>query len=102
MSNAQTPIFDRRQLIAAGAGVAGVAAGVKVQAQTAQSLTLQTPCVVSTWPFGVAANAAAWAVLSKGTGAWELGRARRGHPGRPDALRAHWRRPLVAATQGSC
>ena len=24
------------------------------------------PCVVSTWPFGVAANKAAWTVLSKG------------------------------------
>jgi N4-(beta-N-acetylglucosaminyl)-L-asparaginase len=66
MSNEKTPTFDRRQLIAAGAGVVGVAAGVKAEAQTAQALKLQTPCVVSTWPFGVAANAAAWAVLSKG------------------------------------
>jgi N4-(beta-N-acetylglucosaminyl)-L-asparaginase len=69
MSNAQTPIFDRRQLITAGAGVAavaGLAAGLKVEAQTAQPVKLQTPCVVSTWDFGVAANAAAWRVLSKG------------------------------------
>ena len=29
-------------------------------------MKLSTPCVVSTWDFGVAANAAAWAVLSKG------------------------------------
>ena len=27
---------------------------------------MKLPCVVSTWPFGVAANKAAWAVLSKG------------------------------------
>ncbi|THD63845.1 N(4)-(beta-N-acetylglucosaminyl)-L-asparaginase [Phenylobacterium sp.] len=69
MSNPQTPTFDRRQLIAAGAGaaaVAGLAAGVRAEAQTAQPVKLSTPCVVSTWDFGVAANAAAWAVLSKG------------------------------------
>jgi N4-(beta-N-acetylglucosaminyl)-L-asparaginase len=29
-------------------------------------IQLKLPCVVSTWPFGVPANKAAWAVLSKG------------------------------------
>ena len=27
---------------------------------------MKLPCVISTWPFGVAANKAAWTVLSKG------------------------------------
>ena len=69
MPDPQTPTFDRRQLIAAGAGVAAIAGLAKAQAQTAQPLKLSTPCVVSTWDFGVAANAAAWAVLHKGGGA---------------------------------
>src|ERR1700761_7126563 len=63
MSNPRAPTFDRRRLIAA---VAGLAAGVRAEAQTARPVKLSTPCVVSTWDFGVAANAAAWAVLSKG------------------------------------
>src|SRR6478735_5785155 len=29
-------------------------------------IQMKLPCVVSTWPFGVAANKAAWTVLSKG------------------------------------
>ncbi|HLZ76352.1 N(4)-(beta-N-acetylglucosaminyl)-L-asparaginase [Phenylobacterium sp.] len=56
-------MFDRRQLIAAGA-IAGLAA--KAEAQAAQPVKLSTPCVVSTWDFGVAANGAAWKVLAKG------------------------------------
>jgi N4-(beta-N-acetylglucosaminyl)-L-asparaginase len=69
MPNPPPLTFDRRQLITAGAGVAavaGLAAGVNAEAQTAQPVKLSTPCVVSTWDFGVAANAAAWAVLAKG------------------------------------
>ena len=27
---------------------------------------MKLPCVVSTWPFGVPANKAAWTILSKG------------------------------------
>jgi len=57
---------DRRQLITASVGAATMGLGVKAQAQTAAPVRLQIPCVVSTWDFGVAANAAAWAVLSKG------------------------------------
>src|ERR1700761_6486182 len=63
MSNPRAPTFDRRRLIAA---VAGLAAGVRAEAQTARPVKLSTPCVVSTWDFGVAANAAAWGVLAKG------------------------------------
>jgi N4-(beta-N-acetylglucosaminyl)-L-asparaginase len=67
MSKPPSLALDRRQLIAAGGGaLAGLAAGGQARAQAAPSLKLQTPCVVSTWDFGVAANAAAWAVLSKG------------------------------------
>ena len=66
MSTPPAPGPDRRQLIVAGLGVAAIAVGAKAQAQTAQPVRLQIPCVVSTWDFGVAANAAAWAVLAKG------------------------------------
>ncbi|HEY4274440.1 MAG TPA: isoaspartyl peptidase/L-asparaginase, partial [Rhizomicrobium sp.] len=31
-----------------------------------KGIQMQLPCVISTWPFGVAANKAAWAILSKG------------------------------------
>ena len=67
MSSPQTPTIDRRQLITAGAGVAadaGLAAAA--EAQTTLAVKQKTPCVVSTWDFGIAANAAAWAVLAKG------------------------------------
>jgi N4-(beta-N-acetylglucosaminyl)-L-asparaginase len=67
MSKPPSFALDRRQLIAAGGGaLAGLAAGAQALAQAAPPLKLQAPCVVSTWDFGVAANAAAWAVLSKG------------------------------------
>ena len=69
MPDPQRPTFDRRRLITAGAGVAAVAglsAGAQAQTSGGQPVKLKTPCVVSTWDFGVAANAAAWAVLSKG------------------------------------
>jgi N4-(beta-N-acetylglucosaminyl)-L-asparaginase len=66
MSNPFVAGPDRRQLIAASAGLMAAAAGARAEAQVDQPVKLQTPCVVSTWDFGVAANAAAWAVLSKG------------------------------------
>ena len=43
-------------LLAKGAGAATDPAGIQ----------MKLPCVVSTWPFGVAANKGAWTVLSKG------------------------------------
>ncbi len=67
MSIPKSPALDRRQLITAGAGAASLAGlAAAAQAQSAPTVKLKTPCVVSTWDFGVAANAAAWAVLSKG------------------------------------
>jgi N4-(beta-N-acetylglucosaminyl)-L-asparaginase len=68
MPKSSLPSFDRRQLIGAGAGAvaAGLASGAQAQTPSAPALKLSTPCVVSTWDFGVAANAAAWSVLSKG------------------------------------
>ncbi|MBS0364063.1 MAG: N(4)-(beta-N-acetylglucosaminyl)-L-asparaginase [Proteobacteria bacterium] len=60
-----SPVLDRRQLIGAAA-VAGLAGGGPAAAQAGPGLKLSRPCVVSTWDFGVAANAAAWKVLSRG------------------------------------
>ncbi len=59
-------MVNRRQII--GASVMGpslLAAGVASAADPA-GVKLGRPCVISTWDFGVAANQAAWAVLSKG------------------------------------
>ena len=57
-------MMNRRGLI--GASLVGSAMlGAKVSAAEA-SVKLEGPCVISTWDFGVAANQAAWAVLSKG------------------------------------
>jgi N4-(beta-N-acetylglucosaminyl)-L-asparaginase len=53
--------------VALGAAAVAVAASpAQAQGAAAASLKLTTPCVVSTWDFGVAANAAAWKVLSGG------------------------------------
>jgi len=63
------PAIDRRQLVTGALGVSALGAAAvagAAQAQGAAPLKLQLPCVVSTWDFGVAANAAAWAVLSTG------------------------------------
>jgi N4-(beta-N-acetylglucosaminyl)-L-asparaginase len=60
---------DRRDFITASLlAPALLAASVKgAAAQTTRpSVKLGLPCVISTWDFGVAANQAAWAVLSKG------------------------------------
>ena len=67
-------MMNRRGLIKAGlTGPAIMAAGAAsaANAQTNQGgadggTKLSLPCVISTWDFGVAANQAAWAVLSKG------------------------------------
>ena len=61
-------MLNRRGLIGAslvgsglmGAGAASAAAG------SAGGVQLTKPCVISTWDFGVPANQAAWAILSKG------------------------------------
>ena len=61
-------MLNRRGLIGAslvgsglmGAGAASAAVG------SAGGVQLTKPCVISTWDFGVPANQAAWAILSKG------------------------------------
>ena len=60
-------MIDRRSMIAAAAvaAPAGLAASA-VRADAPQGVRLPRPCVVSTWDFGVPANQAAWAILSKG------------------------------------
>ena len=59
-------MIDRRRVIKASvAGGAAFTAG-SAAAQGGAGLKLGRPCVISTWDFGVAANQAAWAVLSKG------------------------------------
>jgi N4-(beta-N-acetylglucosaminyl)-L-asparaginase len=62
-------MFNRRSVLkASGLGTAMLAAGGLEAAKAAAPAgrTLSLPCVISTWDFGVAANQAAWAVLSKG------------------------------------
>jgi N4-(beta-N-acetylglucosaminyl)-L-asparaginase len=62
-------MMNRRGLIKAGlTGPAMMAAGAATtaSAQAGGGAKLTLPCVISTWDFGVAANQAAWAVLSKG------------------------------------
>lgn len=57
-------MLNRRGLI--GASLVG-SAMLGAKASAAQPVTkLDGPCVISTWDFGVAANQAAWAVLSEG------------------------------------
>jgi N4-(beta-N-acetylglucosaminyl)-L-asparaginase len=59
-------MINRRDIIKASlvASPTLIAAEAGAQAPAPAALTL--PCVISTWDFGVAANRAAWAVLSKG------------------------------------
>ena len=65
---------DRRNLFrgaVAGAGLVLASAGRSLAQfssppHAVRPVRLQKPCVVSTWDFGVAANLAAWEVLSKG------------------------------------
>jgi N4-(beta-N-acetylglucosaminyl)-L-asparaginase len=63
--------MQRRDLLAGmTAGVTALGAGAAAEAAPRKARlagpSLKTPCVISTWDFGVAANQAAWAVLSKG------------------------------------
>ena len=59
---------DRRTILKTSLLVPAAALlGKSASAATgAKGIQMQVPCVVSTWPFGVAANKAAWTVLSKG------------------------------------
>jgi N4-(beta-N-acetylglucosaminyl)-L-asparaginase len=59
---------DRRDFMTASLiAPALLAAGARsAAAQSRPSVKLNLPCVVSTWDFGIAANQAAWAVLTKG------------------------------------
>ena len=47
-------------------GSAALAASGAAAAADPAAVKLSLPCVISTWDFGVAANQAAWAILSKG------------------------------------
>ena len=60
-------MMNRRGLIKAGLPAIMAAGGAgAASAQTSGATKLTLPCVISTWDFGVAANQAAWAVLSRG------------------------------------
>ena len=63
---------DRRGFLKAsvlGASAAALAGGAHALAGTSETTKRSVgPRVVSTWDFGVAANQAAWGVLSKGGG----------------------------------
>lgn len=57
---------DRRTLLKASLLAPAMFAGQASAAAGPVGIQMKLPCVVSTWPFGVAANKAAWTVLSKG------------------------------------
>jgi len=58
---------DRRSLLAAAiAAPAAFAPQARAAGSRGKSFRLSTPCVVSTWDFGIAANQAAFAVLEHG------------------------------------
>ena len=57
---------DRRSMIKASLLAPALFAGRASAATGDAGIQMKLPCVISTWPFGVAANKAAWAVLSKG------------------------------------
>jgi len=64
-------MINRRAFIEASVIGSSVlaATGAALEASAAETPTapkLSLPCVISTWDFGIAANQAAWAVLSKG------------------------------------
>jgi N4-(beta-N-acetylglucosaminyl)-L-asparaginase len=57
---------DRRSLIKASLLAPALLARSASAATGPAGIQMKIPCVVSTWPFGVAANKTAWTVLSKG------------------------------------
>ena len=57
---------DRRSMLKASLLVPAMFAKSASAATGPAGIQMKLPCVVSTWPFGVAANKAAWTVLSKG------------------------------------
>lgn len=57
-------MLNRRDVIKAG--MAGSALAATSGSAAEGSIQLTTPCVISTWDFGVAANQAAWQVLAVG------------------------------------
>ncbi len=57
---------DRRSVLKASLLAPALLARPASAASGVSGIQLKLPCVVSTWPFGVPANKAAWAVLSKG------------------------------------
>jgi len=61
-------MIDRRTLAFGAATLGAAASGAKgaTTGATGGGVQLTLPLVISTWDFGVAANQAAWAILSKG------------------------------------
>jgi len=58
---------DRRWILKASVLAPAALAGARAMAaEGARGPKLTTPCVISTWDFGVAANQAAWTILAKG------------------------------------
>ncbi len=57
---------DRRTILKASLLAPALFARPASAATGPAGIQMKLPCVVSTWPFGVAANKAAWTVLSKG------------------------------------
>src|SRR5665213_3001216 len=57
---------DRRSLIKASLLAPALFARPASAATGPAGIQMKLPCVISTWPFGVAANRAAWTVLSRG------------------------------------
>ncbi len=59
-------MIDRRELLKVSAAAPSLLGAGVAGASEKAGVALGRPCVISTWDFGVAANRAAWAVLSKG------------------------------------
>ncbi|MFZ4262380.1 N(4)-(beta-N-acetylglucosaminyl)-L-asparaginase [Sphingobacterium sp. HJSM2_6] len=54
-----------KQSVVAAAGVGSIATVISCQTASNKTATIRKPIVISTWDFGVAANAAAWEILKK-------------------------------------
>jgi N4-(beta-N-acetylglucosaminyl)-L-asparaginase len=59
-------MLNRRDVIKASMAGTAAAAASGTSADAPAPIRLSTPCVISTWDFGVAANRAAWQVLAAG------------------------------------